>query len=142
MDRAFLATDGTERDIWDALLVASGPDGLVLPDHPRDGALIHCFESVDFLVGLLRHPYVRHVPIGRASGHVEDSAIHQLAQTAEHLSRLVGCGVLTCGSDEVADAHDEYWYLDDAPGRRPVRTYRAPTLMRGVIALARQETPG
>lgn len=142
MDRYFVTTDGAERDIWDALLVASGPDGLVLPDHPRDGALIHCFESVDFLVGLLRHPYVRDVPIDRASGHVEDSAIRQLAQTAEALCRLVGCGVVTHGDEEESVARDEYWYADDPPSGRPVRAFRTPALMRGAIALMREGAPG
>lgn len=130
-------TEGAEDDIWIALLVASGPDGLVLPDHPHDGTLLHCFESVDFLVGLVRHPYVRDVPLDRSTGHVADSAVRRLSATARTLDLLVTTGVVTVGSDEVVEHRDEYWYEDDAPGRGPARTYRTPALLRGALALVR-----
>ncbi|ATG50148.1 hypothetical protein CFK38_00400 [Brachybacterium vulturis] len=130
--REFSTMERAEDDIWDALLVASGPDGLVLPDHPCDGRLLHCVESVDFLVGLVRHPYVRDVPLDRSSGHVADSALRGLALTARTLEQLITCGVVTDGGDE-----EEHWYEADAPGRRPVRTYRAPALMRGAVARVR-----
>lgn len=136
--RYFPATERSEDDIWDALLVASGPDGLVLPDHPRDGTLLHCFESVDFLVGLVRHPFVRDVPLDRSTGHVADSAIRQLALTARTLGQLITCGVVTDWNDDGVEPRDEYWYEDDASGRSPARTYRTPALMRGAITLVRE----
>lgn len=124
-------------DLWDALLVASGPEGLVLPDLPRDSRLLHCAESVSFLVGLVGHPYVREVPLDHASGHIADSALHRLARTSQALAQLSGWGVLTDGGKDL-EAWEEYWYEDDAPGSTSAQTYRAPVLMRGAVALVRE----
>lgn len=138
---SFFPPVGCDEDLLDALAVASGPSGLVLPDHPRDGRLIHCYESVDFLTGLLHHPYVRDVPVDRASGHVEDSAIGQLARTAEGIEHLAGWGVVTCVSGDDARGQEEYWYQEGASERKVARTYRAPALMRGAITLVRKSRP-
>lgn len=138
---------GTEMtdDVLDALLVAAGPDGLTLPDPPRDGRLIHCFESVDFLVGLIHHPHVRDVPLDRGSGHIADSALHRLALTVGAMEHLDRGGLVTVQGEEGVDDPGEDWHQDwyamGTSDRESARIYRAPVLMRGAIALVRESRP-
>ncbi|MFC7375435.1 hypothetical protein ACFQRD_09200 [Brachybacterium sp. GCM10030268] len=113
-------------DSLDALLVASGPDGLVLPDHPGDAELIHCSETVHFLVGLLRHPHIRDVPIDRRTGHVVAAELWRLVRVSLSMDNLVSRGLVLGGG------------CDDEAERDLGRTYRAPVEVRGAVARMRE----
>lgn len=120
-------------DVLQALLIASGPGGLIAPRHPHDGVLIHCSEVEVFLVELVRHPFIQDVPTGRGRGHVDGREVERLAATFRRIDILVRAGVVTtneqdddfCGDDDYGD--DE---------NRPT-IYRAPALLRGAVASLR-----
>lgn len=112
----------------DALLIATGPDGLTLPWAPYGGEFTHCAEVVAFLVRLLGHPHIHEVPIARYGGHPEAGALASLASLRDELSPLVSWGILTSEQD-----HPDYeWEIHDV-------LYRAPTLLRGAVARVRDD---
>ncbi|ASK66140.1 hypothetical protein CFK39_10315 [Brachybacterium avium] len=124
-----------DEDVLEALLVACGPDGLVLPDHPVDGVLIHCDESTRFLAELVQHPHIREVPRDRRSGHVAGSAVAQLARISRTVDHLVDCGLLRVEHGERAEFDALDLFDDDLRGRG--RVLRGPLLLRGAVALVR-----
>lgn len=127
-----------DEEILEALLIASSPAGLTLPDHPVDGAIVHCQDMVRFLVGLVQHPWIRDVPIERSTGHIEHAALRGLAGCGQALRTLRRRGVVVVEVE--ADPYElEYEeYLD--PCERPDRTttFRAPVVMRGAVELVRE----
>lgn len=84
-----------EEHLMDALLIASGPDGLLLPTLPRGGHLVHCDEVVDFMSQLVRHPWIREVPLDHFTGHPSSAGLQDLLRTVHQLEWLDGCGLLT-----------------------------------------------
>lgn len=129
---------GFGEDVLDALLVASGSEGLTLPNHPVDGVLLHCCESVRFLVELLRHPHIHDVPLDRRTGHVADGAVLRIARVSHSIDLLISSGLVIIErgdgvEDEEYERYDEYEH-----GENRVTIYRTPTVMRGAIALVRE----
>ena len=125
-------------DVLEALLIASSPAGLILPDHPADGTIVHCDEMVRLLVELVRHPWIRDVPIERSTGHIEPAALRQLAWCGEALCSLSRRGVLVVETED-EDYRGEYI---DSPGQRDrSMRFRAPILMRGAVELLQARRP-
>ena len=138
--RAFTAWNVTpEAHLMDALLIASGPDGLLLPTLPRDGHLVHCDEVVDFMSQLVRHPWIHEVPLDRITGHPSSAGLHDLLLTVHQLQWLDGCGLLTSlhrtGEwEEDGGAVLEYDYSQRHPPGAATVLYRVPVAMRSAIA--------
>ena len=137
---------GFDDHLMDALLIASGPDGLLLPTLPPDGDLVHCREVVQFMSQMLRHPWIRQVPLDHVTGHPSEHGLRALSHTLYVMGRLNDCGLLT-SAPERSDP-DSAWegdgqvVLDYGPSVRdrrysPMALYRAPVAMRGVIARVR-----
>lgn len=127
-------------DVLEALLIASSPAGLILPDHPADGTIVHCDEMVRLLVELVRHPWIRDVPIERSTGHIEPAALRQLAWCGEALCSLSRRGVLVVETDRYEPSEDEDYrgeYIDPPGQRDRSMRFRAPILMRGAVELLR-----
>lgn len=138
--------DGLDEDGLDALLVASGPEGLLLPRIPPDGELIHCGEVVQFMLQLLRHPYIREVPIDRRTGHPLARGLGALERLSRTMGRLRDSGLLLLdqerpdreGTLEGADhGWAEYGQYPEDSYLTPMVHYRAPVAMRGAIAMVR-----
>ena len=132
-----------EEHLMDALLIASGPDGLLLPTLPRGDHLVHCDDVVEFMSQLLRHPWIREVPLDHITGHPSSTGLRALSRTRYLLERLDGCGLLTSPleSPHQADAWDEdstavleYDYSPWHPPYAATALYRVPVAMRSVIA--------
>lgn len=112
--------------LHDALLIASGPEGLRLPWVPYNGQFLHCDHVVHFLVDLLTFPNIRQLPLDRRTGHPQEAALvrlQSLRDTMDHLARrgLISTSGPAYDEDDIGDAH-----------------YRAPLIIRGVIAQLRE----
>ncbi|GAA1316154.1 MAG: hypothetical protein ACTIMA_03120 [Brachybacterium tyrofermentans] len=134
-------------DGFDALLVASGTDGLTLPVIPPDDRLIHCSETVDFLAALIRQPHIHHVPIDRATGHVAEGKLRELGHVSRAMSALDSKGLLVAPShsgrapdEDYRDRWDDgnYGNPGDYRDHRSLMTFRAPVMMRGAVAVLRE----
>lgn len=128
-------------EVLEALLIASSPAGLTLPDHPVDGTIVHCDEMVRLLVGLVRHPWIRDVPIERSTGHIEAAALRRLAWCGEALWSLCRRGVLVVETDPYElDEYEDYGsgYIDPPRQRDRTTRFRAPIVMRGAVELVRE----
>lgn len=147
-------------DVLDAVLVASGSEGLMLPEELSADGVVHCAESQHVLLELLRHPHIREVPRDPHSGHVARAAVERLARTADTLDHLVDCGLLRredievevrrtdehCGGADRSDgpgAIDDYYDLGE-PRTSRKQIIRAPQLLRGAVAqvCARRDASG
>lgn len=128
-----------EEHLMDALLIASGPDGLLLPTLPRGDHLVHCDEVVDFMSQLVRHPWSREVPLDHLTGHPSSAGLQDLLRTVHQLEWLDGCGLLTSlhrtGEWEGdGGAVLEYDYSPRHPPSAEAVRYRVPVAMRSVLA--------
>lgn len=136
---------GTDDEVLEALLIATSPDGLTLPDHPVDGTIVHCSEMVRLLLEVIRHPWIRDVPINRSTGHIESAALHHLAWCGEALWSLPRRGVVVVEEEPyVPPAYEEYsrsGYVPPPSKRDCTTRFRAPAIMRGAAALVRERRP-
>lgn len=125
----------------DAVLVASGPDGLTLPVLPSDDRLIHCSETVNFLVAVIRHPHIHDVPIDRATGHLAEQELARLGRVSRTMDHLSSQGLLIVSRRDEQMRYGDYGDYGDYEGGRDrdrVETYRAPVIIRGAIAMLRE----
>lgn len=136
-NRYYPSTDVTDDAVLDALLVASGPEGLVLPDHLEDGALDRCTESALLLAELSRYPHIHEVPRDPRSGHVTVGAVRQLAEVSRAFEHLVDCGLVRVDGREDLEGTGDDLFRDELPGEGRPRVYRTPGLMRGVVEQVR-----
>lgn len=111
-----------ERTVREALLIATTDDGLLLPWASPYGSLDHCREHTLYLADLLGHPRIRGIPLDHETGHVSAAALTELAACRESMSRLEAWGLVVHG--EMEERHRDAGYS----------CYRAPLLMRGVLA--------
>lgn len=117
-----------EDPLLEALLIASSPEGLMLPDHPHDGMVLHCGEMVRFLSALIRHPHIWDVPIDPRTEHVDNAQLAALAELSWDLQHLVDRGLIHRERPDHEDQHREGRLDPDPPA-----VYRAPLIMRGVV---------
>lgn len=111
-----------ERTVRDALLIATTDEGLLLPWASPYGSLHHCREHALYLVDLLGHPRIRDIPLDHETGHISAAALTELAACRESMDRLEAWGLV---------AHEE---MDEHRRDAGYSRYRAPLLMRGVLA--------
>jgi len=129
-------------DVLEALLIATSPTGLTLPDHPVDGTIVHCREMVRLLVDVVRHPWIRDVPINRSTGHIESAALRHLARCGEALWSLPRRGVVAVEEEpHELPTYEQYsgaGYVDPPTERDHTTRFLAPVVMRGAVALVRE----
>lgn len=115
--------------LHDALLIASGPEGLRLPWVPYNGQFLHCDHVVHFLVELLTYPNIRHLPLDRRTGHPQEAALVRLQSLRDTMDRLMRWGVISKSGPA--------YYEDDIDEA----LYRAPLVIRGAVAQLRDFEP-
>ncbi|QCR52256.1 hypothetical protein C1N80_00770 [Brachybacterium sp. SGAir0954] len=120
------AEDSPREPLTEALLLATRPEGLLLPWAPMDGDLDHCRQVCEYLAGLLQHPAIRSVPLDPYTGHPHPAALRELAHLGAVLEDLVRWGVL---SAEGGDPE-----LERSVRAGIATRYRAPLVLRAAIA--------
>jgi hypothetical protein len=122
-------------DVFEALLIASGDEGLRLPWVPEDGRVVHCSEVQSFYRSVIAIPGIEYVPDPGLGNHPGPDQLGGVVDLARTLGDLGEFGVRR------TPGHDGFGYTSWRERETEPDWFHAPFYLRKVVARIRARRP-